>query len=353
VLKEHLWTRERCGLFDVSHMGQAALIAEDGSHETVARALEGLVPADILNIKPGQQRYSQLLADDGGILDDLMVARSANPEHDGTLYLVVNAGCKVADYAHMRARLPKGVILAVFGDKALLALQGPSAAAQLARLVPAAADLAFMTTTEAKIGTMPIIVTRAGYTGEDGYEISVNNVLARVTVSVWKQASAFMATTSTRARRRLRRGSRGAFRNAGGSKAASQAPNASNASCATDRHACASASSRKAAHRRGRAQRSFPTVAKNSARSHPAALAHASTDPSPWDMCLRHTPRPARNFHCWCAVSHYQQALSPCRFIRIGTPENNAVVPPPGCAVRWEERHRNVILTFSFIGANT
>jgi aminomethyltransferase len=175
VLKEHLWTREKCGLFDVSHMGQAALIAEDGKHETAARALEALVPADILNLKPGQQRYSQLLADDGGIIDDLMVARSADLDHDGTLYLVVNAGCKDADYSHVRARLPQGVILVVFGDKALLALQGPTASIQLGRLVPAVADLAFMTTAEAKIGSMPVVVTRSGYTGEDGYEISVNN----------------------------------------------------------------------------------------------------------------------------------------------------------------------------------
>jgi aminomethyltransferase len=175
VLKEHLWTREKCGLFDVSHMGQAALIAEDGKHETAARALEALVPADILNLKPGQQRYSQLLADDGGIIDDLMVARSADPEHDGTLYLVVNAGCKDADYAHVRARLPQGVILIVFGDKALLALQGPTAAAYLAGLVPAAAGLAFMSTIDTRIGAVPISVTRSGYTGEDGYEISVNN----------------------------------------------------------------------------------------------------------------------------------------------------------------------------------
>jgi aminomethyltransferase len=175
VLKEHLWTRDTCGLFDVSHMGQASLVADDGKHETVARALETLVPADIVNLKPGQQRYSQLLADDGGILDDLMVARSADPAHDGTLYLVVNAGCKDADYAHIRAKLPTGVILVVFGDKALLALQGPAAATQLARLVPAATGLTFMATTEAKIGTMPIVVTRSGYTGEDGYEISVAN----------------------------------------------------------------------------------------------------------------------------------------------------------------------------------
>ncbi len=175
VLKEHIWTRERCGLFDVSHMGQAALVAEDGKHETVARALETLVPADILNLKLGQQRYTQLLADDGGIIDDMMVARSADTEHDGTLYLVVNAGCKDTDYAHVRARLPRSVILIVFGDKALLALQGPTASATLGRLVPAAVDLPFMTTTEAKIGTLPLIVTRSGYTGEDGYEISVNN----------------------------------------------------------------------------------------------------------------------------------------------------------------------------------
>ncbi|HKH34619.1 MAG TPA: glycine cleavage system protein T, partial [Beijerinckiaceae bacterium] len=106
ILAEHVWTREHAGLFDVSHMGQAALIGPD--HATTARALETLAPADILNLKPGQQRYTQLLDDNGGILDDLMVTRPANPLQDGELLLVVNASTKEADYAHMAARLPAG-----------------------------------------------------------------------------------------------------------------------------------------------------------------------------------------------------------------------------------------------------
>ena len=175
VLKEHLWTRDKCGLFDVSHMGQATIRAEDGKHETVARALEALVPADILNLNPGQQRYSQLLADDGGIIDDLMVSRSLDPAHGGTLTLVVNAGCKVGDYAHIRARLPKGVILTIFADKALLALQGPGAARQLSRIAPTSDTLAFMATSEFRIGTLATVISRSGYTGEDGFEISVPN----------------------------------------------------------------------------------------------------------------------------------------------------------------------------------
>jgi aminomethyltransferase len=175
VLKEHLWTREKAGLFDVSHMGQAALIAEDGRHETVARALEALVPADIVNLKPGQQRYSQLLADDGGIIDDLMVARSTDSAEDGTLYLVVNAGCKDGDYAHIRAHLPKGVILIVLADKALLALQGPKAADSIAAIIPGAAQLSFMATGEFPVPGLGFtaVISRSGYTGEDGFEISV------------------------------------------------------------------------------------------------------------------------------------------------------------------------------------
>src|SRR5215210_7129718 len=130
ILTEHTWTRERAGLFDVSHMGQAAVVGPD--HATTARALEALVPADILNLAPGRQRYTQLLNEEGGILDDLMVARPANPLQDGELLLVVNASTKEADYAHMQARLPSGVELRRFDDRALLALQGPSAEAALA-----------------------------------------------------------------------------------------------------------------------------------------------------------------------------------------------------------------------------
>ena len=171
ILSEHLWTREHAGLFDVSHMGQAALIGPD--HATTARALETLVPADILNLKPGRQRYTQLLDDNGGIRDDLMVTRPANPLQDGELILVVNAATKEADYAHMAARLPAGVELRRFDDRALLALQGPQAEAVLGGQAPDIASLAFMQAAETMIGGIPAHVSRSGYTGEDGFEISV------------------------------------------------------------------------------------------------------------------------------------------------------------------------------------
>jgi aminomethyltransferase len=172
ILTEHTWTRDHAGLFDVSHMGQAFLVAEDGSHETVARALEALIPADVLNLKPNQQRYSQLLAEDGGILDDLMVTRVGAPGHEGSLYLVVNASMKDADYAHIGARLPRGVTLNRRDELGLMALQGPSAAAVLARLAPETADLPFMMSADVQIDGIPCHVSRSGYTGEDGFEIS-------------------------------------------------------------------------------------------------------------------------------------------------------------------------------------
>ncbi|HEV2566838.1 MAG TPA: glycine cleavage system aminomethyltransferase GcvT [Microvirga sp.] len=172
ILTEHNWTREHAGLFDVSHMGQAFLVAEDKSHETVARALETLIPADVLNLKPNQQRYSQLLADDGGILDDLMVTRVGAPGHEGWLYLVVNASMKEADYAHIAARLPKGVALRRKDDLGLMALQGPSAEAVLAKVAPETAALPFMMSADVQIDGIWCHVSRSGYTGEDGFEIS-------------------------------------------------------------------------------------------------------------------------------------------------------------------------------------
>jgi aminomethyltransferase len=172
ILTEHNWTREHAGLFDVSHMGQAFLVTEDKSHETVARALEALIPADVLNLKPNQQRYSQLLAQDGGILDDLMVTRVGAPGHEGWLYLVVNASMKDADYAHIQAHLPQGVSLNRKDGLALMALQGPSAAAVLAGLAPETADLPFMMSADVQVDGIRCHVSRSGYTGEDGFEIS-------------------------------------------------------------------------------------------------------------------------------------------------------------------------------------
>ena len=173
VLKEHLWTREKAGLFDVSHMGQAYLVAADGVHGTAARALEALVPADIAALKPGQQRYTQLLNDGGGIIDDLMVTRSADTADDGRLYLVVNAACKDGDYAHIAARLPNGVRLEPMTDRGLLALQGPAAREVMAKLSPQAVTLGFMRASSAKVRGFDCHVSRSGYTGEDGFEISI------------------------------------------------------------------------------------------------------------------------------------------------------------------------------------
>lgn len=171
ILTEHKWTRESAGLFDVSHMGQAFLLGPD--HETTARALEALCPADFVNLGHGKQRYSQLLADDGGILDDLMVTRPADPAEDGALMLIVNAACKDADFAHIEARLPAGVKLMRAPHRALVALQGPKAAEALAKHCPDTADMAFMTAKSTKFGNFECHVSRSGYTGEDGYEISI------------------------------------------------------------------------------------------------------------------------------------------------------------------------------------
>jgi len=171
ILKEHLHTRAEAGLFDVSHMGQAFLDGPD--HATTASALEALVPADIAGLMPGQQRYSQLLNDTGGIIDDLMVSYPDARKHDGRLMLVVNAACKDADYAHIAARLPADVRLTPLADRALLAFQGPSAVSLMAKLSANAAKLPFMYVGSERVGDFDCQVSRSGYTGEDGFEISV------------------------------------------------------------------------------------------------------------------------------------------------------------------------------------
>ncbi len=177
ILAEHTHTRDKAGLFDVSHMGQAWLKGPD--HETTARALETLVPADIVSLQPGQQRYTQLLNDDGGIIDDLMVARSALPDTQGRLYLVVNASRKAIDFAHLKARLPDTVTVEKLPQWALLALQGPRAEAALETIVPGVAALQFMQGAPFEFDGSGIYVTRSGYTGEDGYEITVRNDAAQ------------------------------------------------------------------------------------------------------------------------------------------------------------------------------
>jgi aminomethyltransferase len=171
VMAEHHWTRANAGLFDVSHMGQCFIVGPD--FETTSRAMEKLVPADIAGLEPHQQRYSQLLNEDGGVLDDLMITRAAYKNYEGWLYVVVNASRKEADYAHIAKHLPEGVTLQKGEDMALLALQGPKAVEVLTKFAPAAADLKFMHYAALNIEGIAAHVSRSGYTGEDGYELSV------------------------------------------------------------------------------------------------------------------------------------------------------------------------------------
>jgi aminomethyltransferase len=164
VLAEHLHCRAQAALFDVSHMGQATLTGA-----TAAAALERLVPGDMLGLKPGRQRYTLLTNEAGGIIDDLMVANLGRER----LFLVVNASRKDTDFTHIATDLPAGVQLHLHEDRALLALQGPAASAVVARLGQEAAALPFMGVAEVPLAGIPCLVSRSGYTGEDGFEISV------------------------------------------------------------------------------------------------------------------------------------------------------------------------------------
>jgi aminomethyltransferase len=165
VLQEHLHTREKAGLFDVSHMGQAFLSGADP-----AKALERVTPADVVGLKEGMQRYGLLLNDQGTIKDDFMFTKLAG---EADMYLVVNAGTKDGDYAYMAEKLRGAATITTRFDRALLALQGPMAGAVLERLSPGIDKLTFMKVVRADVAGCPAIVSRSGYTGEDGFEISI------------------------------------------------------------------------------------------------------------------------------------------------------------------------------------
>ena len=171
ILTEHNWTRTNAGLFDVSHMGQAFVVGPDQA--TTAAAMETLAPADIASLKPKQIRYSQFLNEKGGILDDLMITRAAYPGYEGWLYIVCNAGRKREDFAHLEKHLPPAVTLKRGEDMSLIALQGPKAEAVLARINSAVREIAFMNYESLDLAGITAHISRSGYTGEDGYEISI------------------------------------------------------------------------------------------------------------------------------------------------------------------------------------
>src|SRR5436305_5624575 len=168
VLKEHLHTRAAAGLFDVSHMGQIALLPKSGKVEDAARALERLVPQDILALPPGRQRYAQFSDETGGILDDLMVANFGTH-----LLVVVNASCKAADEAHLREGFRGTCDVQPLAERALIALQGPQAESVLASLCADVPAMRLMDAGPRRVDGIDCFVSRSGYTGEDGFEISI------------------------------------------------------------------------------------------------------------------------------------------------------------------------------------
>ncbi len=164
IKKEHLHTRENAGLFDVSHMGQIKLTGQNAK-----QALETLVPVDIVDLPLMKQRYAVFTNNNGGVLDDLMVTNIG----DDDLFLVVNAACKVADFEHLKSLVDSGCEVELLEDVALLALQGPKASEVLAQFAPTCNEMTFMTARKLMIGDVECLVTRSGYSGEDGFEISM------------------------------------------------------------------------------------------------------------------------------------------------------------------------------------
>ena len=172
LMAEHLHTRAAAGLFDVSHMGQLRLVGPDA-----AAAFESLMPVDVIDLAPGKQRYGLLLNDEGGIIDDLMFF-NRDYANGGDIFVIVNGACKVGDIAHIQARIGQRCQVIPMPEMALLALQGPQAVTALARLAPGVEELVFMTGGRFTVAGCDCFITRSGYTGEDGFEISVPAVQA-------------------------------------------------------------------------------------------------------------------------------------------------------------------------------
>jgi aminomethyltransferase len=187
IMAEHKWTRDHAGLFDVSHMGPSFLELNspsgdaEANHAAISAIIEPLICGDILNLKPGQIRYTLLLNETGGVIDDLMVARTTTR---GRLYIVVNAGTKEGDFARIAAAAGDKASLKRADDGALLALQGPEAVSVMTDLLPEATELGFMQFADFDWNGEPITISRAGYTGEDGFEILAPHHLS---VALWDE----------------------------------------------------------------------------------------------------------------------------------------------------------------------
>jgi aminomethyltransferase len=190
IIAEHQWTRAHAGLFDVSHMGPSFLALTDrggdaeADHRAVAAVAEKLVPGDIAGLAQGQLRYTLLMNEEGGVLDDLMIGRPADPAQSGVLYIIVNADGKEADFARFAAAAGDAAALRRADDRLLLALQGPDAVAVLDSLVPGVGALGFMTFASYPWRGTTLVVSRSGYTGEDGFEVLVP---ADPGIALWKQ----------------------------------------------------------------------------------------------------------------------------------------------------------------------
>jgi aminomethyltransferase len=168
ILKEHVHVRAAAGLFDVSHMGQFEVRSRNGGIQDAARALESIVPMDIVALAPGRQRYALLTNEEGGVRDDLMIARLGD-----RFLIVANAACKDADEIYLRQVMSQACTIEWLEDRALLALQGPGAEAALARLAPDVSSMRFMDIRATDVMNVACTVSRSGYTGEDGFEISL------------------------------------------------------------------------------------------------------------------------------------------------------------------------------------
>ena len=316
VMAEHLHCRAGAGLFDVSHMGQVILRPKSGM-EALCLAFESLMPVDVLGLAEGRQRYGLLTNETGGILDDLMFANRG--DH---LFVVVNAGCKEADVAHLRAHLSGVAEVDYLSDRALLALQGPLAEAALAQVIPQVAAMRFM-----DVGVFgDIWVSRSGYTGEDGFEVSLPQDQAHGFAETLLQIPQVMpiglgARDSLRLEAGLclyghditektspiEAGLAGRSINPAGRAAVGRADFRGQSGFCTRSpmapNACASACAPRAALRCAKAPLFLPPMARPWARSPRAVLALVRRPRSPWAMSPHITRRPARFLKARCAAS--------------------------------------------------